>query len=74
MLTEDEIATADHVFQAKEAGFYELSELYGDQWQFERRPRWFGVRFRRSVLAGALDRVRWARRKSNRHQLYEVLG
>ena len=56
------------------AGLCTVRELHGEEWQGVRRPRAYGRWFKASVLNGDLPGVRWAGRKSNKSQLYEVIG
>jgi hypothetical protein len=69
-----EIETVLAALKGKKPGFYELSELLDGSWSIVLRERWYGIQFKKAVLAGKIKRVRWVGQKSNRHQLYELLA
>ena len=72
-IIEFEIETVRAAIKGRKPGFYELSELLGDLWSIVLRQRWYGIQFRKAVLAGKIKGVRWAGQKSNKHHLYELL-
>ena len=73
-LSPEDLATATRLARLRGAGRYTVKEIHGDHWEGMRRPRRYGVLFKRAVLAGELSGIRWVGRKSNKSQLYEILS
>ncbi len=72
-LSNKEILFVKKVIKKRKPGLYELKDLYGDLWEEIDSPTTFGARFKRTVEAGEIEGIAWKDRKSNNHQLYEVL-
>lgn len=73
MLSEPDLKLARELVAGVKPGRYTLKALYGDQWQFQRRPRRFGWLLKLAILAGRVPGIRWLHRNSSRHQVYEVI-
>lgn len=72
-LDQQQLATVARILDGTAPGIYTLRELFGDEeWALVQRKKAYGQWFRRSVLDGALPRVRWAGRRTNRSLTYEV--
>lgn len=72
-LNNKEIYFAQQVINDSTPGPYELKDLYGDLWDQVDSPTTFGARFKKTVEAGELEGIVWKDRRSNNHQVYEVL-
>jgi hypothetical protein len=73
-IVEFEIKTVLAAIKGKTPGLYEASELLDAIWSRVRRPRWYGIQFRKAVRVGKVPRVRCVGKKSNKHLLYELLA
>ena len=71
-LTAEEHRTIARLLKAWGPGPFTLKALFGDQWQFEKRPRWLGRLFRKAVELGLVNGVRWLLRKSDKSNVYEM--
>ena len=58
--------------ETAEPGYYELSEIFGNQWEKVRRKTLAGIFFKRMVLAGQIPCVNFITTKSNQHALYKI--
>jgi hypothetical protein len=72
MLSDAEPEVALTKIEALPSDIYTVKALYGADWHANPRPRGFGKRFKRTVLHGALPRLRWVRKRSDRSQEYEL--
>ena len=72
-LNNKEIYFAQQAINDSTPGPYELKDLYGDLWDQVDSPTTFGARFKKTVEAGELEGIVWKDRRSNNHQVYEVL-
>lgn len=73
MLSELQLAIVDEVLRGRAPGLYTLPQLFGLEWQHQRRPSAYGRWFKASVLHDDVPGVRWVRKRSDRRQEYELL-
>jgi hypothetical protein len=71
-LNQDEISYAQSRIDRLPAGFYEVSQIYGDSWDSITSPTTFGRKFKATVISGYLLRIAARERKSNNHSPYEI--
>ena len=60
------------VIRTAAPGIYELSKLYGPKWLSIDNPTGFGMRFKRSVELGHLDRIGLVGKTSSNHWQYLI--
>ena len=70
-LTQTEVEVAQQLIDATVPGRYRVKEIYGVSWP-SRGATSLGKRFKASVKAGALSRIRFAQLLSDNHNTYDV--
>ena len=73
MSNKEALADAMKIVRKAAPGRYTLKQLYGDEWQWVYRPRYYGRWFRAAVRRDDLPGVRWVRKRSDKSHEYEVL-
>jgi len=71
ILSQIELLQAQEIINRTPAGDYELKDLYGAAWKSV-VPTTFGGRFKETVSAGHLQRIRLSLLKTNNHNTYEI--
>jgi hypothetical protein len=72
MLKKKELSHAQKIARKAADGYYQLKELFGDEWPRIRDPKRYGQRFHDSVQRGLIPDVRWAGRNPDRSNRYQV--
>lgn len=72
-LTDEEFSFALDVVRCARSGKYELINLFDKLWNLVSHKTGFGRRFKQSVEAGHLPRIRLATKTVTNHQTYVIL-
>jgi len=72
ILSSEEIAQAQEIINKCPSGTYVLTKLYGEEWADVKSPTTFGRKFRATVDAGHLKRIKYFDCKTNNHIIYEI--
>lgn len=73
LLNATELKLALRAVEAAEPGLYTVKQLFALIDVSIPRPQRFGKSFKATVVASQLPGLRWAGRRSNKSQLYEVM-
>lgn len=72
VLSPEEIAQAQEIINKCSSGIYELTTLYGVEWAYVKSPTSFGRKFKQTVAAGYLKRIKYSDCKTDNHVTYEI--
>jgi hypothetical protein len=72
MLKNKELSHARKIVRAAADGYYQLKELFGQEWSRIGDPQRYGQRFHDWVRRGLIPDVRWAGRNPDRSNRYQV--
>jgi hypothetical protein len=72
ILNPEEIMFAQTLINRSTIGIYELRDIYGSDWLKIASPTTFGARFKETVNAGYIERIKISKLKTNNHNTYEI--
>lgn len=71
-LTKAEVEVAQSLINRRFPGEWELSDIYGDEWELIASPTSFGFLFKDAVVNGVLKNIEYVRTESNNHAIYRI--
>lgn len=72
LLTDHEILDIIKRIASLKSGYYELKDIFGDDWSEIRSPTSFGKRFKNTVKMSKFTNIKFAGIETDNHNLYGI--
>lgn len=71
-LTQHEMQDIKERIASMKPGYYEVRDIFGDDWSMIKSPTSFGKKFKKSVSMNLISNVKIVRTKTDNHKFYSI--